>query len=65
MYFDSFEALLAMDGHGMFVWSAYLVPAAVLAYMLLSPVRRRRRLLREFAAAHRQARGAAATRGDS
>ena len=60
MYFDSFEALLAMDGHGVFVWSAYLVTALVIAYMLLSPLRRRRRLLRELAGAQRRAQGAAA-----
>ena len=60
MYFDSFEALLAMDGHGVFVWSAYLVTVLVIAYMLLSPLRRRRRLLRELAGAQRRAQGATA-----
>ena len=65
MYFDSLESLLAMEGHGLFVWSAYLVTAAVVAYLLLSPVRRRRRLLRELAGVARRADGAAALGGSN
>jgi heme exporter protein D len=49
MYFQSFEALLHMEGHGAFVWSAYLISAAVIATILVSPGRRRRRLLRQLA----------------
>ena len=30
MYFESFEALLAMGGHGLYVWSAYSIAIAVL-----------------------------------
>ena len=30
MYFESFEALLAMGGHGLYVWSAYGIAIAVL-----------------------------------
>jgi heme exporter protein D len=47
MYFDSLEALLAMDGHGPYVWAAYGITLAVLALVLRAPGRRRRRLLRE------------------
>ena len=30
MYFESFEALLTMGGHGLYVWSAYGIAIAVL-----------------------------------
>ena len=48
MYFDSLGAALAMDGHGVFVWSAYAVTLLVLVFLLIAPARRRRRLLREI-----------------
>ena len=32
MYFESFEALLAMRGHGSYVWSAYGIAIAVLLW---------------------------------
>jgi len=53
MYFDSVGAVLFMDGHGAYVWTAYLVTAVVIALILLPPARRRRRLLREIAARSR------------
>jgi heme exporter protein D len=49
MYFDSFQAILAMDGHGPFVWAAYSITIVVLALMLSMPLRRERRLRREIA----------------
>ena len=49
MYFQSIDALLQMEGHGAFVWSAYLISAVVIATILVSPARRRRRFLRELA----------------
>jgi heme exporter protein D len=36
--------LLHMDGHGRYVWSAYLIAAVVLAVNFILPVRRRRAL---------------------
>ncbi|MEJ2531873.1 MAG: heme exporter protein CcmD [Halioglobus sp.] len=48
MYFDSLAAALAMDGHGAYVWSAYAVTLLVLAFLLIAPGRRRRRLLRDI-----------------
>jgi len=47
MYFDSLDALLAMEGHGPYVWAAYGITLLVLALVLGAPRRRRRRLLRE------------------
>ena len=49
MYFDSFSAALSMDGHGVFVWTAYAVTIVVLLFLLLAPGRRQRRLLRQLA----------------
>ena len=49
MYFDSLGAALAMEGHGAFVWSAYLITTLVLAMILLAPRRRRQRVLRQLA----------------
>jgi len=54
MYFDSLQAAMAMDGHGAFVWSAYGVTVLVVAGVLLAPLRRRHRLLRQLAAQHRR-----------
>ena len=36
MYFESFEALLAMGGHGRYVWSAYGIAIAVLIWNQLA-----------------------------
>ncbi|KGE03411.1 heme exporter protein CcmD [Pseudohaliea rubra] len=48
MYFDSFKAMLVMDGHGAYVWAAYGLTLLVLSLVLAAPGRRRRRLLREL-----------------
>ncbi|MEE4279020.1 MAG: heme exporter protein CcmD [Halieaceae bacterium] len=48
MYFQSFADLLAMDGHGPYVWSAYLLTALVLVQLFVWPWLLRRRLLREL-----------------
>jgi heme exporter protein D len=58
MYFDSLHALLTMDGHGVYVWSAYLVTFAVVVTVLASPVRRHKRLLRQLAAELKRQQGA-------
>lgn len=48
MYFDSLGAMLHMDGHGSYVWSAYLITLIVLAMLLLVPRRRQRRILQQL-----------------
>ncbi|GAB5449677.1 MAG: hypothetical protein Hals2KO_00050 [Halioglobus sp.] len=58
MYFDSLQAALYMDGHGVFVWAAYAITFAVIGLLLLAPERRRRRLLRELEGEARRASGA-------
>ena len=47
MYFDSFEALLHMDGHGAFVWTAYLITMVVVAAILIAPGRRKKKFLQQ------------------
>lgn len=47
MYFESFADLLTMDGHGVYVWSVYAVAAIILGGLILSPVVKRRRFIRE------------------
>lgn len=54
MYFDSFAAALAMDGHGPYVWSAYALTLTVLTVLVLLPVFRKRRLLRELRGEYRR-----------
>ncbi len=62
MYFHSLQAMLAMDGHGAFVWSAYLVAAIVVALMVVVPGRRQRRILRELGGELKRAAGGPNTR---
>jgi heme exporter protein D len=58
MYFDSLQALLTMDGHGVYVWTAYLITIAVIVATLLTPVRRHKRFLQQLAADLKRAKGA-------
>ncbi len=57
MYFDSLPAALAMEGHGAYVWGSYLVTVAVIAMVVMAPVLRRRRFLRQLAAQIKRAQG--------
>ncbi|WP_394169221.1 heme exporter protein CcmD [Saccharospirillum alexandrii] len=43
--FDSFSAFLAMGDHGAYVWSAYAVGAAVIAFNVIAPRVHRQRLI--------------------
>ncbi len=45
MYFESFAQLWSMDGHGAYVWSAYVIVWLVLIVLLRAPLARRRRVL--------------------
>lgn len=58
MYFDSFQAVLAMNGHGVYVWTAYFVTIVMIAIILIVPIVRRRRFLRQLAAQLKRAQGA-------
>jgi heme exporter protein D len=65
MYFDSVQALVYMDGHGAFVWSAYAITAVMLALILVAPRRRARGELRRIAGEIRRVEAGNAVRGQS
>ncbi len=47
--FESLSAFLQMGGHGVYVWMGYGVSLGILAWLALSPLSRRRTLLRQLA----------------
>lgn len=49
MYFENFDALLAMGKHALYVWSAYGICLAILALNVALPLLARRRYLQETA----------------
>lgn len=57
MYFDSLDAVIYMDGHGAFVWSAYLIATLVVTAILVAPVRRKRKFLRQLGAELKRSEG--------
>lgn len=46
MSFDSFQAFLAMGGHGLYVWMVYLAAWGLLAINFVQLARARRKALR-------------------
>jgi len=44
MYFDSLQSLFYMNGHGVYVWSAYAIGFAVLAVLVWQPLIRHTQL---------------------
>lgn len=46
--FENFDALLAMGGHGPYVWGAYVISLAIMAWLALAPLRRQRVLLADL-----------------
>lgn len=47
--FESLEQLLAMDGHGPFVWTAVLVSVAVMLWLVIKPLAESRAALKDVA----------------
>ena len=47
MFFESLEALFFMNGHGIYVWSAYGLAIALMLYLGLAPVLRKKNILRQ------------------
>lgn len=45
MYFDSFEAFLAMGKHGVYVWSAYGLAVVVLIVNVIAPLLNKRKVV--------------------
>lgn len=48
MVFDSLSAAWEMGGHGAFVWSAYGATLVVLCYLIVAPIRRHERHVRQI-----------------
>ncbi len=48
MYFESLSAALNMDGHGVYVWSAYVISLVVLAMVLIRPIRREKAFIQQL-----------------
>ena len=44
--FQSLEQLLAMDGHGPFVWTAVIVSVAVMLWLVIKPLAESRTALK-------------------
>jgi heme exporter protein D len=55
MFFDSWQSMIYMGGHGAYVWAAYVISVLVLVLLMLSPLQRQRRLLRELRGEARRA----------
>ena len=47
MHFDSLAAALAMEGHGVYVWSVAAVAVLIVLYLLLAPTLRSKRFILE------------------
>jgi heme exporter protein D len=44
MYFDSFQDLLTMSGHGVFVWACYAIVLLGLTALALYPLQKKRKV---------------------
>lgn len=45
--FDSLQDFFQMSGHGPYVWACYGITFVVLLYLVVRPIRRRRRFVRQ------------------
>lgn len=54
MYFESWQAVWAMEGHGAYVWAAYAIWFVTLAALIGLPLRRQRRFLAQQAQIERR-----------
>jgi len=46
--FENFDAFIAMGGHGPYVWAAYGLSLAIMAWLAIAPLRRQRALLADL-----------------
>lgn len=45
--FDSLSAFMHMDGHGVFVWTAYAIVYSILIFLTASPLIQKKNLLKQ------------------
>lgn len=65
MYFESWEAFINMGGHGLYVWLSYGVGLCVFMAALISPLVRRKYIMKEFAQLQRRKKGKQSTSENS
>lgn len=58
--FENVDAFIAMGGHGPYVWAAYGLSLAIMAWLAIAPLRRQRAMLANL----RQRRQAQRNRGE-
>ena len=46
--FESINDFIQMGGHGYYVWSAYLISLSVLIWLVVSPLQRKRKFIKEM-----------------
>ncbi|MDX9874013.1 MAG: heme exporter protein CcmD [Spongiibacteraceae bacterium] len=54
MYFESWQAVWTMGGHGPYVWAAYTIWFVTLSALVWLPLRRQRRFLAQQAQIERR-----------
>lgn len=47
MYFENLSQLIAMDGHGPYVWAVYVMALIMVLWLVISPLRIKRRFFIE------------------
>ncbi|MCY4043559.1 MAG: heme exporter protein CcmD [Cellvibrionales bacterium] len=52
MKFDSMSALLFMDGHGIYVWTTFLVTFVIFGGLVVIPLLQKRSLLKKLKRSH-------------
>lgn len=45
--FDSLNAFLIMNGHGVYVWACYVITFSVLTYLVVSPMLAKKSFLKQ------------------
>ena len=48
MYFDSLQQLMSMNGHGVFVWSSFAIPAVVMIGLIVIPLKQKQAAMRNI-----------------
>lgn len=48
MYFDSIQQLIFMDGHGIYVWSAFSISLVVMIGLMIKPLRQKKQAFKNI-----------------
>jgi heme exporter protein D len=47
MYFQSFADFMAMDGHGIYVWTVFAISTVFISTLVLSPIRAKQQFFKQ------------------